>query len=89
MTSDEDDYNLPDVHNNIQKYYNKMLLTRDDIVKNIITILNEIIYSEFYTNEDNIENKIKNNVDLFNRSYVPIKYISLLNEYNFKSSIPL
>ena len=61
MTSEEDDYNLPDVHNNIQKYYNKMLLTRDDIVKNIITILNDIIYSEFYTSEDNtvINNYIK------------------------------
>jgi beta-1,4-mannosyl-glycoprotein beta-1,4-N-acetylglucosaminyltransferase len=33
--------------------------------------------NNFYTNEDNIENKIKNNVDLFNRSYVPIKYISI------------
>ena len=61
MTSDEDEYNLPDVHNNIQKYHNKMLLTRDDIVKNIITILNDIIYSEFYTSEDSdiINNYIK------------------------------
>ena len=33
--------------------------------------------NNFYTNEKNIENKIKNNEDLFNRSYVPIKYISI------------
>jgi beta-1,4-mannosyl-glycoprotein beta-1,4-N-acetylglucosaminyltransferase len=33
--------------------------------------------NNFYTNENNIENKIKNNIDLFNRSYVPIKYISI------------
>lgn len=51
----------------------------------IINKLKEFTHQEYnnslYVNED-IENKINNNLDLFNRNYVPIKYVGI-NENNY------